>query len=60
MNTGTFTRPKKKAIPTDNQHYVDREDEQRRRNNSEGPDNRHPDVADIENLAKQQEESMCI
>lgn len=47
INTGTFTRPKTK-IQTESGDKA-----------AEGAD-KHPDVTDIENLAKQQEESLLI
>ncbi|XP_033742447.1 SLAIN motif-containing protein 2-like isoform X1 [Pecten maximus] len=61
LDTGTFTRPKKNREPPPpivTQGSWSSQEDSPRSADSYRDDDKHPDVADIENLAKQQEESL--
>ncbi|XP_021348309.1 SLAIN motif-containing protein 2-like isoform X3 [Mizuhopecten yessoensis] len=62
LDTGTFTRPKKSREPpppiVKQGSWSSQDDSPRSADSYRDDDKQHPDVADIENLAKQQEESL--
>ncbi|XP_060065882.1 SLAIN motif-containing protein 2-like isoform X2 [Ylistrum balloti] len=62
LDTGTFTRPKKSREPpppiVTQGSWSSQDDSPRSADSYRDDDKQHPDVADIENLAKQQEESL--